>query len=173
MRKQWQNLLALGGVAAFISGSLWFVVQAEPIKAYVNYGDMVPQDLFGAWKRIRHIEKASTGNIEGTDEEGHWVIFREGSKIMLQNPDTGGSSEVQVEKVFDGTAVFNHRTERANSGWCNEQLTLTPENKGNALSGFQVIECFRPSSDKKTAISYYQAFARITGVRDQSLPPIR
>lgn len=173
MRNIWQHLLALGGIAAVVSGSLLLVVQAEPIKAYVNYGDMVPQDLFGAWKRVRHIEKESTGNLEGAVEEGRWIIYREGKKIMLQNPDNGTQSEVQVEKVFDSTAVFNLNKQLTNGRWCHEQLTLTPEQKGTALSGFQVKECFQPSPDKKEPVSYYQAFARVTGVRDQSLPPIR
>jgi hypothetical protein len=168
-----QNLLAWGVVVSLFTGVL-AVVQAEPaLKAYVNYGDMVPQDLFGAWKRVRHIEKASAGDIEGTTEEGRWIIYRDGKRIVLQNPETGVETEVQVEKVFNGTAVFHYNKQLSAGRWCHEQLTLTPEEKGMVLSGFQVKECFEPSPDKKGQVSYYQAFARVTGVRDQSLPPIR
>lgn len=169
-----RNILGAWGLTAILLGGVFCLVQAEPtLNAYVNYGDMVPQDLFGAWKRVRHIEKASAGDIEGTTEEGHWVIYRDGKRIVLQNPETGIETEVQVEKVSNGTAVFNYDRHLSNGRWCHEQLTLTPEEKGTVLSGFQVKECFEPSADKKENISYYQVFARVTGVRDQSLPPIR
>jgi hypothetical protein len=166
------SILVFGGIVTLFAGA-FICVHAEPaIKAYVNYGDMVPQDLFGTWKRVRHIEKANAGDIEGSTEEGRWVIYRDGNKIMLQNPDTGSESEVQVEKVFNGTAVFNYDRKLSSERWCHEQLTLTPEEKGTVLTGFQVKECFQRFADKKEATSYYQAFARVNGVRDQSLPPI-
>jgi hypothetical protein len=157
-----------------MAGVVLTAVHAETtLKAYINYGDLVPQELFGFWKRTRYIEKSSAGEMEGVVEEGNWAIFRDGKRIVLQNPETGVQTEVQVESVHNGTAVFNYNKKLANGNWCHEQLTLTPENEGMALSGFQVKECYQPTQGGKGFTAYYQAFARVNGLRDQSLPPIR
>lgn len=165
---------AIWGLLAFSIAGLIGWVQAEPaLKAYVNYGDMVPQDLFGSWKRVRYIEQASAGDIEGTTEEGRWIIYRDGSRIILENPDSGAATEVQVKSVLNGTAVFTYEKKLSQGRWCREQLTLTPEDQGMMLTGFQEKECFESSAKQKEGASYYKASARVTGVRDRSLPPIR
>lgn len=166
------GLLACVGLGLAWPGTIW-TAEAEPVlKASVNYADQVPQDLFGGWLRTRHIEKASIGDVAGTTEEGRWTIFRDGHRIILQNPDSGAETEVTVENVFKSTAVFNYNKQVGANRWCHEQLTLTPGDNGRTLDGFQVKECYQSKLGEKVSEPYYQVFARVTGVRNQVLPPL-
>lgn len=165
--------LFIGGTALLAGFNVHnWLAHAEPmIKASINYADMVPQDLFGAWERTRHIEKSSASDVEGSTETGSWVIYRDGSHIVLENPDNGARTEVTVDNVFNDTAIFHYNRQLDGGRWCQEQLTLTPSNAGRRLSGFQVKECYQNKASNSKP--YYQAFARVSANRQNSLPPIR
>jgi hypothetical protein len=151
------------------------------LKAYVNYADLVPQALFGSWLRTRHIEKSNAREMIDRVEEGAWVIYRDGDRVMLQNPDNGVETQVEVDKVSDGTAVFHFKRQLAQGRWCQEQLNLTADEDGTRLRGFQIKECYQPvKSEAQGAAasadayeSYYYAFARVQGRRNESLKPVQ
>ena len=161
------------GLLVFSTVSIAWSAHAEMLlKATANYADNVPTDLFGNWTRTRHIEKSSVSGQQNTTEEGQWVIFRDGKRIVLKNPETGAETEVHVENVLNETAVFNYNKSLSNGRWCHEQLTLTPGDNGQTLQGFQIKECYVSPSGQKPE-PYFQAFARVSGFRHQSLPPIQ
>ena len=139
------------------------------LKASVRYtADSVPQTLFGAWKRTRYITQSTVDAMIGQTEEGAWVIFRNGRRMMLRNPETGAETSVRIESVSEETVVFSYDTQRSDGCRCHERLTLTPNRDGSDLNGFQVKICHHP----KRMAPYYQAFAKVHGVRAPALPPL-
>lgn len=160
--------ILLGSVTALAPAPNGWAVDPQAgatLKAYVNYADMVPDALLGAWQRTRHIEKSNVRDMQDKTEAGAWVIFRENGAIFLRNPDNGIETKVTVDSVVNNTAAFHYTRQLAGGKWCQEQLNLTADSD-ESLSGFQIKECY--AGDKP----YYNAFARVSATRQNSLPPL-
>lgn len=161
---------SLNGAPSLDNGVLPGSGAAPVLSARINYAALVPDALLGHWSRTRYIERSSAHEMVDRTETGIWIIVRRNDRILLRNPDSGAETEATVDSVVDKTAVFHFDRQLPNGFRCHEQLSLTPENNGAELRGYQIKECYRPAADSPDGFEpYYQAVARVKGTRRQDL----
>lgn len=164
------------GILTLAALSCGIAVQAESphvLTAQVTYNaDLVPDELFGYWQRIRQVHHTSTPGFFPHSETGYWTISRWNDKVYLMNPDTGAQSEISITGIQGKTVTFEYARELQNGNWCRERLTLTPGE--DLLSGTQSKQCFHAEDRNAPGASpYFYADARVEGQRSTELPPLK
>lgn len=132
----------------------------------------IPKNLYGLWKRVRHIEETN-GPREHLASEGMWSITRVDDRLYLMNPATGAQAEMHLKHANHNHVSFEIERLRSSGRMCREQLDITID--GRHITGTQAIRC-TPSQRSATGHSQggdYYAKATVEGWKaDNTLLPL-
>ena len=104
-----------------------------PLKGTVSESLYLPPAMYGQWTVAGTLMDTNVPEHSKQTTQDIWTLERVGDKVVVSNPATGATAEVQVEAVQDNTATFQRVVLADSRRFFTETVTVTVN--GQTMSG--------------------------------------
>lgn len=135
---------------------------AKPLSIGITKSLYLPPEMYGHWSVTGTLVNSNSDSFFNPVVHDIWVLERQGEQVVLSNPVSGASANVEVDKVEGSTATFHHMVVNK-SRIMFEMPTITV--LGDRLTGVSVNKFQRIRKGKvvQSAYGHYRLEAQRIG----------